>query len=146
MLASPDEFRGAARALRDVRVATENDRSCLVSADVVFERWKSPAADDLRQVMYQVGLNSMQFVIRDLGDLADMLDQLADALESKIASIHRIETNARHWFTTRPLPEDGSPPVWEREWWRYRPGRFPDRGDSEWLDAAAYLRARGVTC
>jgi hypothetical protein len=122
----------------------ENDRSALTQAGRVFERWKSPAADDVRTTLYPLGLNVLGFVVRDFDDLARAMDRLADELADRLSRIHAVEANARAWFAREPPPADGGPPRWEREWWKVRPGRWPPSGDSAWLGAARYLRARGV--
>jgi hypothetical protein len=145
MLASPEELRGAARALQAARVSVESDQAALRRAESVFTRWRSPAADDVHQVLFPLCVNSLGFVVRDLDDLAGLLHRAADQLEERLARIASIESRVRWWFAHQPPPEDGSLPRWEREWWRYRPGRLPARGDSTWLDAATYLRARGVS-
>lgn len=145
MLASADELRGAARSLRSTKHLVEDDRSSLQRAGSIFDTWRSPAADELQQTLYPMCLNSLGFVIRDLGDLADMLDRAADELDRKLARIRDIERSAWSWFTSQPEPADGEQPRWIREWWTYRPGRLPPTGDSEWLVAAGYLRNRGVS-
>lgn len=144
MHASPDELRGVAHALRTTRGHVEGDLSSLRRAGAVFNSWHSPAADDVRTGLYPMCVNSVGFVTRDLEDLATMLDRAADQLAERLARIRTIESSSRSWFARQPLPEDGSLPRWEREWWTYRPGRFPPSGDSAWMEAATYLSHRGV--
>ena len=145
MIASPEQLRGVARSLRATKGFTESDRSSLQRAGSVFDSCHSPAADDVKTTLYPLGLTSMEFVIHDFEDLASMLDRAADDLTQKLARIKSIESHARAWFATQPPPTDGSLPRWEREWWQYRPGRFPASGDSAWLAAGPYLHARGVS-
>lgn len=144
MLASSEEFRSAARALRSTRSAVEGDRSSLERAGAIFETWRSPAADDLKATLYPMCVNSLGMAIRDLGDIADMLDRAAEQLDERLGQLRRIEHNVHTWFASQPVPADGQQPRWLAEWWTYRPGRLPVSGDSDWQAAASYLRARGV--
>lgn len=144
MLASAEELRGAARSLRATMTLVEHDRSSLQRAGSIFDTWKSPAATDVHQSLYPMCLNSLGFVIRDLHDLASMLDNIADQMDAQLRRIRSIESNVRAWFASQPAPPDGQQPRWIAEWWTYRPGRLPASGDSDWLNAATYLRHRGV--
>jgi hypothetical protein len=144
MLASSEELRGAARALRSTKSLVEGDRASLQRAGSIFETWRSPAADELEATLYPMCLNSLGFVIRDLNDLASMLDRAADEMDNQLRHIRTIEFNVHNWFSSQPVPADGTQQRWISEWWKYRPGRLPSSGDSEWLEAATYLRHRGV--
>jgi hypothetical protein len=144
MRTNPDELRAVASALRAARVAVEHDRASLSRAERVFERWRSPAADDVRTTLYPLGLTIVGFVVRDLDDLARTLDHLADELTDRLVQIRTVAANVSTWFARQSAPEDGGPPRWERERWRYRPGRLPPADDSAWLDARRYLRGFGV--
>ncbi len=144
MLATAADLRGVAEALRSTLSHVEGDRSSLQRAGRIFQTWRSPAADELRDTLYPMCVNSLGFVTRDLADLAALLDHAANAMDDQLRSIRSIETNARHWFSTQPAPADGSQPRWVAEWWKYRPGRLPVTGDSEWLEVGPYLRSRGV--
>lgn len=145
MRANPEELRGLARSLRSVKDHVDSDRAALHRASVVFETWRGPAADHTRSTLTPDCLNGLGRVSDDLEGLALALERASDELVDRLARIHTIEAHARAWFRSEPSPPTGESPRWEREWWTYRPGRFPDSGDSEWLDASAYLRARGVT-
>ena len=146
MLANADELRGVARSLRSTRSTIDADHAALQSAGAIFSgSWRGPAADDVRTTLFQICLNSMGCVTRDLDELAGMLDRAADELTAKIVKIKSIEKNARYWFAHQPAPPAGTLSRWEREWWQYRPGRLPASGDSAWIAAGAYLRALGVT-
>jgi hypothetical protein len=144
VLASAEELRGAARALRSTQSLVEGDRSSLERAGSIFNSWRSPAADDMKATLYPMCLNSLGSVIRDLSDLATMLDRSADELDNQLQRIRSIESNVRNWFANQVVPADGEQPRWISEWWKYRPGRLPTSGDSEWFDAGTYLRNRGV--
>ncbi len=145
MLANPEELRGVARSLRSTRGSLDSDHAALQRAGAVFNTWRGPAADDVRSTLAPICLNSMLMVTRDLDDLATMLDRAADELGQRLSKIRVIDANARHWFASQQPPPDGTLPRWESEWWKYRPGRFPPSGDSAWLEAGPYLRARGVS-
>ena len=145
MLANPEELRGAARALRQTCAVIQEDRAHLRQAGTIFERWRSPAADEFRSFHDNTALNSVGFVEEDLLDLAQMLERAAAHLEECRRRISRHESRVRAWFASQAAPADGSPQPWEREHWRYRPSRLPPSGDSEWLTAAAYLSRRGVS-
>lgn len=144
MLANPEELRGVARSLRSTKGYVDNDHAALYKAGAVFQTWRGPAADDVRSTLFPICLNVLGMVTRDLDDLALMLERAADELTQRLAKIGSIEANARHWFSSQAPPPPGETHRWEREWWKYRPGRFPASGDSAWLDAGPYLQSRGV--
>ena len=144
MLATSEELRGAANALRSTKSLVEGDRGSLQRAGSIFDTWRSPAASELQTSLYPMCVNSLGFVIRDLDDLARMLDHAADEMDNRLREIRMIESNVHYWFGHQPLPADGQQPPWISEWWTYRPGRLPASGASEWFEAAAYLRRRGV--
>ena len=146
MRGNPEEFRAAARSIRSAMIDAHRDAGRLRSASVYFERWRSPAATEFSSGYHRSAQQSVGYVIRDLGDLADMLDRAANDLQEVIGTCKAIERNVVGWFANQPVPEDGSPPVWEQQWWRYRPGRLPTTGDSEWLEVRGYLRGLGVPC
>ena len=144
MIGDPEDYRAVARSLRATKHVVEDDIRHLANCGSVFGRWMSPAADQFSSSEFQSSLQSYQFVVRDLDELAGVLERAASQLEDARTRIRSIESRARHWFAVQPPQADGGPPLWEREWWRYRPGRFPVAGDSGWFDAARFLRIRGV--
>jgi hypothetical protein len=144
MRADPEEFRAAARRLRAEQQHMNVDVGRLRSAQVFFQQWKTPAAREFSSGYYQATFQTLNMPIRDFNALAGALERAAAELEAKIAQAARIERNVHSWFASQPDPEDGSPPIWEQQWWRYRPGRLPASKDSEWFTVQRYLRNRGV--
>jgi hypothetical protein len=131
--------------LRDVKSAVSGDLHRLAGhSGLFYAGWQSQAAAEFFDLFYMGAFKKYQGVSGDLRDLSGMLDDLATQLEEKIVQCKRLEENARSWFASQPRPEDGSPPIWERQWWRYRPGRFPARGAAEWFTVGTYLRRLGV--
>lgn len=133
-----------ARRLRAERHRVEVEIGRLRSAQVFFQRWRSPASSLFSSGYYQGTFQTMRYPIRDLDGLASALERAADELEAAIRTARQIERNTYGWFASQPPPEDGSDPIWERQWWRYRPGRLPQSGDSEWFAVQRYLRRLGV--
>lgn len=145
MLAHPEELRGLARTLRSsARDVDERRDRVTHSVGGLHALWRSPAANFFILQEAPHDLLHLGDVIGDIEEVAAMLERLANELEDRLAEIARIEQRVHSWFWHQPPPVDGTDPVWIREWWRYRPGRFPSHGDSEWLDARSYLKARGV--
>lgn len=144
MLANPEDLRGMAKSLRATKSHLIDDRATLARASGVFNVWRGPAADECRDSLVPICLNSLQMTVNDLEELAVTLERAADGLADQLAKIKKFEARAHHWFNANAHPADGSRPIWEREWWRYRPGHLPPSGDSQWLEAASYLKRRGV--
>lgn len=144
MRATPEEFRAVARRLRAERHRIDVDVGRLRSAQVFFRQWRSPASSLFSSGYYEGSLETMRLPVRDLDGLASALERAADQLEAAVRRDRQVERDAYSWFNSQPAPEDGSSPVWERQWWRYRPGRFPSSGDSEWFAVQRYLRRLGV--
>ncbi|MEX1133320.1 MAG: WXG100 family type VII secretion target [Acidimicrobiia bacterium] len=144
MRGNPEEFRAVARRLRSEMYDAEKDRNRLRSAGAYFEMWRSSAATEFSSGLHRISSLIMEYPARDLRELAEALDRAGAELEDAISNAKSIEYRVRRWFASQPPPEDGSPPIWEQQWWRYRPGRFPAWGDSEWFAVHQYLKGIGV--
>jgi len=145
MRAHPEDLRGAARELLVPVGALDHERDTVKRTVFNLEtNWRSPVANWYLAHEVPRSLVQITEVIEDFADIIFTLEDLARQLEQRIQEIHQIERQTYSWFSRQPAPADGAPPIWIRDWWRYRPGRLPATSDSEWLDVRPYLRARGV--
>jgi len=140
MRADLGHIDGLLASLRALVNAVADDRRALIASMDVFERWHSEASDSFYEGHFAPRARNLFALTEDVEGLVDILTRTRTAIEAQVQAARGHEQRIRQWFDSQPLPEDGSPPRWEAEGWRYRPGRFPVSGDSEWFAAADYLR------